>query len=133
MFKAVKAEKYCLNWVQEVTKKVNLPMYIFNDNRAAVIILSTRSNSGRSKHFDIALRYVTEMVENGIIVVCHVKREHNFADMLTHPLNRHNLEGFMQKLYGDDVLDVLEGNTRTGGESKSGVSYAVWFTVGFPP
>ena len=93
-FKACKVGVYARNWLSEVLgiKYIRLPMYVFNDNQAAIQILSTRSNSSRSKHFDVRLRYVTMLVEQGQIIVAWIERGELAADMLTHALSRPHFE-----------------------------------------
>jgi hypothetical protein len=129
IFAAAKASVYIRNWVAEVIDNVKLPMFIFNDNEAAVLILTTRSNSGRSKHFDVKLRYVTELFEKKQIVVAHIKRGENCADILTHALNRQQFEAQLVLLYGSGVKEFLYGGSyRSGGETKFGSSLTV---IGF--
>ena len=126
--RAAKGGKWMLNWVLEVTPKVQIPMWIFNDNQSAITILSTRSNSGRSKHFDVGLRYVNELVERKLIVVSHIKRNENFADILTHPLSRQPFEQHLLLIYGDCALELLEGKLKRGVALNSVSSYIVAYT-----
>ena len=73
-FDACKLAIYTKNWLSEFTK-CNLPMFVFNDNKAAILILGRPTNSGRSKHYDVKFRYVNELVEKGLIQLCHITRE----------------------------------------------------------
>ena len=60
---------------------INVPAWIFNDNNAAVELLRLRKNSSKSKHFDVQLRYVTQLVEQKRINVFWIPRGENFADI----------------------------------------------------
>jgi hypothetical protein len=121
IFKATKAGAYVFGWTMEVIPAtlIKLPMFIFNDNEAAIAILTTRSNSGRSKHFNVKLRYVTEMFENKQIIVAHIGRGENGADILTHALKRTQFEAQLVLLFGVGVREFLYGGSfRSGGETK---------------
>ena len=91
--------------------------------------MSTRSNSGKSKHFDVKLRYVNELVERGKLILIHIPRGENCADILTHALKRTSFEKAMVLIYGPGVKDVLYGYAhKTGGETNNPTVYTSEFT-----
>ena len=90
------------------------PVYVFNDNASAILILTTRTNSAKSKHFNIKLRYVNFQHEQKNVKVAFIPRELNGADMLTHLLSA----PFFQKM-----IDINEGSTTVfhlGGDLNTG-------------
>jgi hypothetical protein len=120
IYSAAKASVYCTGWLREIIgDKLQLPTFIFNDNESAITILSTRSNSGRSKHYDVKLRYVTYLMEQGKINVAYVKRKENCADILTHPLPAPEFIGLLEVMYGPGVHEAFHGGSyRSGGVTK---------------
>ena len=85
IFEACKMAIYTRNWIRQFTQCVD-PVFVFNDNEAAISIMSTYSNSGRSRHFSIKLRYVIGLVTKGLVKLGYVSSEENAADILTHSL-----------------------------------------------
>ena len=120
IFEAAKMCVYLYNWLSEVTN-CRKPCFIFNDNTAAVLITSTPGNSGRSKHYDVKLRYVCENVLSGLIKVKFIKRGKNGADILTHSLARNEFEEGLVHLLGTRGAKQLiqKGRWyRSGGETE---------------
>ena len=99
IFETAKAVKFIHSWLNCFTY-VKTPSFIFNDNKSATQLLSSRNNSGLSKHFDIKLRWVTAQIENGLIKLFHIPRGKNAADILTHSLPRAPFEEMLKLLYG---------------------------------
>ena len=106
IFESAKACEYLKMWLSEFTR-IKIPNFIFNDNQAAIQLLSTRNNSGLSKHFDVKLRYVTSRIEAGMIKIFHIPRGLNGADILTHSLPRATFEKLLVIIYGAEGLSGL--------------------------
>ena len=82
-------------------------MLVFNDNSAAVRILSVGSNAGGSAHFKPKYRYVTELVVKNKIGVYHILRGFNGSDMFTHSLARPAFEKCVTLVYGVGNVEHL--------------------------
>ena len=125
IFEASKVATYCYNWICELTA-VQLPVFIFNDNAAAILIMSTRSNCGRSKHFDVKLRYVVELVEKGMIQIAYLPTGKNPSDIFTHSLTRRKFEQQLILMYGEGNCDcLLSESSSSGGDSGRTVALQI--------
>jgi hypothetical protein len=117
IFSAAKAAVYVHDWLAWFSR-VSTPVFIFNDNHAAVTVLSRRSNTSRVKHFDVKLRYVTELCEQGKVELAFIPREKNGADILTHALSRRKFETLLLLIFDQEVYDLVAESFRSGGDSN---------------
>lgn len=62
------------------------PVTLFIDNKSAIDLAKNPVFHGRSKHIDIRYHFIRECVENGEIIVKHVRSEEQRADLLTKAL-----------------------------------------------
>ena len=101
IFQGAKYGKYIDNWLNFIKDWIVLktPIIILNDNKSAIQIMSSYTNSGRSKHFDVQLFYVRNLVEYKFIEILYVKSIDNKADMLTKPLPYPLLKIFTSALF----------------------------------
>jgi hypothetical protein len=53
------------------------------DNQGAIFIATTDSSSSRSKHFDIKLHFVREVLQRGAVKLHFCPTDKNIADLLT--------------------------------------------------
>jgi hypothetical protein len=99
--------------------------FVYNDNEAAISIMGNFSNSGRSKHFNIRYRYVAMLVEDGVVRLAHISREHNCSDVLTHSLARPSFENHVATMFGEFTEGLNLVNARLGGDwiSQSRFTY----------
>ena len=119
IFEASKIAVYTRNWCRQLTK-IPDPCFIFNDNEAAIRIMSTYTNQGRSKHFSIKLRYVVGLVTDGLIRIVFVKSEDNVADILTHSLGPYKFSRMFALIYGPRMSSLTSGiaaSFHLGGDS----------------
>ena len=114
IFEFTKMGIYCANWITELVGYVLRPVYVFNDNASAILILTTRTNSSKSKHFNIKLRYVNFQHEQKNVKVAFIPRELNGADMLTHPLSAPSFEKMIDINEGSTTVFHLGGDLNTG-------------------
>ncbi|XP_074362843.1 secreted RxLR effector protein 161-like [Apium graveolens] len=75
------------------------PVKLCIDNKSAIYLAKNPVFHGRSKHIDIRIHFIRECVENGDIVVEHVRSEEQRADCLTKALNAVKFEQ-MRELLG---------------------------------
>ena len=59
------------------------PISLFGDNLAGLWIARTKTNSTRTKHYNLKLHYIYELINDGTISTKHIDGTDNFADFLT--------------------------------------------------
>ena len=80
--------------------------------------MSTYSNSGRSRHFSIKLRYVIGLVTKGLIKIGYVKSADNAADILTHSLGPQKFIPRRVMLFGSGGESAVSLFSQSGGDSN---------------
>jgi hypothetical protein len=61
---------------------------IFEDNLPAINLAINQNPKGRTKHFSVKVRFISELLEQGIFKIQKVESKDNCADMMTKPLGR---------------------------------------------
>ncbi|KAI7956392.1 hypothetical protein MJO29_007792 [Puccinia striiformis f. sp. tritici] len=84
-----------LAWLVNIANETSIypdlkRIIVYVDNKAAINLAKSElsQNSFRTKHMDIRLHFVRELVVNGLIVLEHVKTTENSANFLTKPVGR---------------------------------------------
>ena len=127
LVEAVKRAKYVKQLVEDLGMTVELPMTIFGDNQAALLI-AKRGVISRTKHIDIRKYYIKEEVDQGLIELKYTSTTDNLADILTKPLGRQVLERhtstlFVNSAQGAGVKEgVKVGPSRDANPQKVGPS-----------
>jgi hypothetical protein len=65
---------------------VSKPTPIYVDNQAAIRLCSSLKSGHKTKHINMRLAYIRELINNGILALYFVPTELNVADVLTKPL-----------------------------------------------
>lgn len=90
-----------LIWLQGLLKDVDIvttnPITLHCDNQSCVK-LTLKSNTKKSKHFDMNYHFVKDEVKTGRIILSYVPTDINPADLLTKPLTKGKLT-VMKQLY----------------------------------
>jgi hypothetical protein len=78
-------------WLQPILKEIGFSdvekyTIVFGDNIPALTILKDERSKGRTKHFDVKLKFVKEAFANKIFKVVYVPSQFNLADIMTKPL-----------------------------------------------
>jgi len=68
------------------------------DNKAAIYNAKNQSINPRTKHMDIRLHYVRELVKSNKIILKYVKSQNNLADGFTKYLNGSSMDKFRNSL-----------------------------------
>lgn len=63
------------------------PVVLYIDNRSAIDLTKNPVFHGRSKHIDVRFHFIRECVEQGSIVIKHIKTDEQRADCLTKALH----------------------------------------------
>jgi hypothetical protein len=67
--------------------EIELPIQVYVDNVGALFMTENISTSGRTKHLDLRMRYVNNLVEEGFLKFIFVRSALNKADHLTKNVN----------------------------------------------
>ncbi len=84
----------CVQSVKHVTQLLidfNMtqgPLNVYEDNEGAIKLTKNWSFTRRTKHIDIRHHFVRNLVEDGMIKICHIKTDRQPADALTKALPR---------------------------------------------
>lgn len=86
-------------WIKTLLEEFGLygtlsDVTIFEDNSGARYLANNGNFTGKSKHIDIAKRFVSDLVERGTVRVVQVASVDNVADTLTKALERNSFEKF---------------------------------------
>lgn len=90
-------------WMQrvlhEVGKNVKGTTPLRSDNDSAITwAVGSKKHSKRSKHIDVRVHFIRDLVAQKKVEVVYVASEDNDADMLTKPLGRVNLKMIMDRI-----------------------------------
>ncbi|WOG92244.1 hypothetical protein DCAR_0311507 [Daucus carota subsp. sativus] len=95
-------------WLQRVLSHIMGvkpgPVTLYIDNRSAVDLARNPVFHGRSKHIDLRYHFIRECVEQGSIVIKHVRTNEQHADILTKALAVTKFEK-MRRLLGVKNLE----------------------------
>jgi hypothetical protein len=81
------------------------PTVVYEDNTACIALANGHGNQKRTKHFDVRLHYVRELVDEKIITVEHITSEEMIADLLTKSMPKLRFKSLAHKLLGMDNCD----------------------------
>ncbi|PLW28356.1 hypothetical protein PCANC_23994 [Puccinia coronata f. sp. avenae] len=94
-------------WVRNITQEIfpslsHQSTSVFVDNRGAIdLALSQMSqNSFRTKHMDLRLHFVRELVTDKTVQLCYVSTQRNIADFLTKPVGRSVISRAISRFIG---------------------------------
>lgn len=97
-------------WLQRVLSHItdvkSGPVTLFIDNRSAVDLARNPVFHGRSKHIDLRYHFIRECVEQGLVVIKHVRTNEQRADILTKALATAKFEKMRDLLGVKDLEDV---------------------------
>lgn len=91
-----------LLWIQklleELKLKIDLPLKLFCDSKAAISIAHNPVQHDRTKHIEIDRHFIKEKIVSGTICLPYVTSNEQTADILTKSLARPNFERLIVKL-----------------------------------
>ncbi|XP_023638897.1 uncharacterized protein LOC111830634 [Capsella rubella] len=94
-----------LMWMKQMLSDygiVSSTLLVYCDNMSAINISKNPVQLSRTKHIDIMLQFVRELVENKIIEISHVSSEKQLVDIFTKPLE---LDSFINLQKSIGLLD----------------------------
>ena len=71
---------------------------IYCDNKSAINLATNSSNHGRSKHIDIRLFFIRELVKAKVLQLEYIKSEEQISDIFTKGLNKETLTKLKSQL-----------------------------------
>ena len=78
--------------------KMNLPLKIYCDNKAAISISHNPVHHDRTKHVEVDRHFIKEKIESDILCISYVPTGHQVADVLTKALARKVFDRQINKL-----------------------------------
>lgn len=106
-FKAV-AHGICkVIWVkrilEELKMKIEFPMSLYTDSKAAIDISHNPVQHHRTKHVEVDKHFIKEKIEGGLIALTHMPTRDQTADIFTKGLYKEVFEKFVDKL---DMVNI---------------------------
>ena len=130
---AAKEVKFIIQVIESMGIKLKRPIEIKVDNLGAIFMANNISISPRTKHVDVRYRFITELIENGLIEVKFVKTEENDSDGFTKNLSgalykKHKMKYIIDKeeIKNDHkiwMMTVQSTSSQTGRVSESDVAH----------
>ena len=89
--------------LEELKMKIELPLKLYSDNKAAISIAHNPVQHDRTKHIDIDWHFIKEKLDAGIICLPFVTSSQQTAYILTKILARPTFEHLIDKLGMIDI------------------------------
>ena len=95
---------WLLGLLKEVGTKVQVPVQVYSDSKAAIQIAANPVYHERTKHIEIDCHFIIEKLQKGLIKVEYISTKEQPADVLTKGLSRLQHEHLLSKL---GVLNIF--------------------------
>ena len=92
--------------MDQINIKIESPTPIWCDNESAIIICNDGPFSKRSRHYDLAIHKIREMVRNNLIKIKFVRTNEQPADVFTKPLEDKLFWSWMSDIMGSISLQI---------------------------
>ncbi len=95
-----------LLWIENICRELGILLdtsIVYCDNQGAIKLAQTRSSIGRTKHLDVRLQFVKQLVHENKITIKYVPTEWNIADLFTKPLGRLIFSKLVKLIYSSKV------------------------------
>ena len=89
--------------LEELKMKIELPLKLYSDSKAAISIAHNPAQHDRTKHIEIDRHFIKEKLDAGIICLPFVTSSQQTADILTKSLARPTFEHLIDKLGMIDI------------------------------
>ncbi|KAK4258317.1 hypothetical protein QN277_007775 [Acacia crassicarpa] len=101
----LKEEIWLKRVADETYTKIESPLKLYCDNKAALSMALNPVQHSRTKHVDVDRHFIREKVEDGIICLSYIPTELQLVDILTKGLPEDKFEGFVCKL---DMMSIYD-------------------------
>jgi hypothetical protein len=115
MVEASKSITHIAAMVEEVSKffhkesAVKIPT-VYSDNQPAIDAML--NGKGRTKHYDIRVKYLNQLLKENMIRILKIGTEDNIADMMTKALRSSKFNKFRQQALGNSI-DITDNTDDT--------------------
>ena len=92
---AVQELLWLMNILEELKIKFNTPT-IYSDNQPAIKISQSAAIKGRTRHINVKLQFVKELLKENKIILKYVETEENIADLFTKALPEKRFKKFIK-------------------------------------
>jgi hypothetical protein len=86
--------------------KYDMPK-MYEDNSNAILWIKERKTTMRTRHFDLRLEFIREMMDDNLFEIEYVNTDRNPADIMTKVLGKNKHEKFV-KMIGLESIDSEE-------------------------
>jgi hypothetical protein len=86
------------SFLEQLGYKQLEPTTIYGDNQSAIALVKNPEFHVRTKHIDIAIHYVRELVEDNLIDIQYISTKEMLADILTKPLPKQRHTEIVRKI-----------------------------------
>ena len=97
---------YCRRLANELGFHQWRPTVIHEDNRGAKQLAESGNFRGRSKHFELRWRFLTDYIRRGIVVIKAISRQHQLADIGCTARAAPQHEACCKQIYGEEWLSA---------------------------
>jgi hypothetical protein len=118
MVSCVQEMIYAKNVIESMGLEVEVPMIVECDNRGAVDLANNWSVGGRTRHVDVRLNFIRELIEAGTLNVRWIAGEENDSDIHTKNLGNPLFDKFTKVYSGNDEYYKADARAREGVASK---------------
>ena len=96
-------------------------MFMFEDNKAAISMALQESSTRKTKHVELQVHYIRDLVKRGLVVMIHIPTRIQLADIFTKPLNEDAFNRHLSVILGALPSGDLEVYLR----AKDNYNYSV--------
>jgi hypothetical protein len=83
------------------------PIPLFSDNKACIAIAHNPVSHMYTKHIDIRMHFVSELITRGVLQVLYVETNSNVTDIFTKPLSKQNFRMHRDYLFSTKLTAGL--------------------------
>jgi len=112
----VKELLFMKNMLEWMGLRVKIPMKIYLDNQAAIMMIRNNYATKGSRHCSLRVWYLRDLYMKGIVDPIYVKTEENMSDLLTKNVSRELFERHSLKLVEDIPPEYLVNKLKEGAD-----------------
>jgi hypothetical protein len=83
-------------------------MLMFEDNNACITIALQESSTRKTKHIELQVHYIRDLVQRGLIVMVHIPTRIQLADIFTKPLPEDAFYRHLHVILGEEPSGDLQ-------------------------
>jgi len=94
---AAKSVNWLINFLNELNFEYDVPL-MYEDCNNAISWIVEKKSTMRTRHFELRLQFVREMVEDNLLKVQYINTNENIADMMTKIVGKNKYKMFIKKI-----------------------------------